>query len=50
MVVHEDIKPTEHVLLHPICVLSHLMCPYKHCNIKLFFIIEHFEVADEFIT
>jgi len=50
MVVHEDIKPTEHVLLHLICVLSHLMCPYKHCNIKLFFIIEHFEVADEFIT
>jgi len=25
-------KPIKHVLLHPICVLSHLMCASKHCN------------------
>jgi len=35
MILYEDMKPFEHVLLHPICVLSHLMCAYKHCNIKL---------------
>jgi len=29
------LKPAEHVLLHPICVLSHLMCACKHCNINL---------------
>jgi len=29
-------KPIEHVLLHPLCVLSHLMCACKF--------------ADEFIT
>jgi len=28
-------KPTEYVQLHPICVLSHLLCACKHCNIKL---------------
>jgi len=28
-------KPIEHVLLHPICVVSHLMCACKHCNVKL---------------
>jgi len=37
MILYEDIKPIEHVLLHPISVLSHLMCPCKHCNIKLSF-------------
>jgi len=26
-------KPIEHVLLHPICALFHLMCACKHCNI-----------------
>jgi len=31
----EVMNPIEHVLLHPICVLSHLMCACKHCNIKL---------------
>jgi len=31
----ENMKPIEHVLLHPICVLSHLMCACKHCNVKL---------------
>jgi len=25
-------KPIEHVLFHPKCVLSHLMCACKHCN------------------
>jgi len=28
-------KPIKDVLLHPIWVLSHLMCAYKHCNVKL---------------
>ena len=28
-------KPIEYALLHPICILSHLMCACKHCNIKL---------------
>jgi len=36
MTLYEDMKPIEHVLHHPICVLSHLMCVCKHCNIKLF--------------
>jgi len=35
MTSYEDMKPIEHVLLHPICVLSHLLCACKHCNIKL---------------
>ena len=35
MILYEDMKAIEHVLLHPICVLSHLMCACKHCNIKL---------------
>jgi len=35
MILYENIKPIEHVLLHPICVLSHLMCACKHCNVKL---------------
>jgi len=26
MILHDDMKPIEHVLLYPICVLSHLMC------------------------
>jgi len=51
MTLYENMKPTEHVLLHPICVLSHLMCACKHCNVKLSsYCIEHNEVADEFIT
>jgi len=25
MILYETMKPIEHVLLHPICVLSHLM-------------------------
>jgi len=35
IMLYEDMKPIEHVLLHPICVLSHLMCTCKHCNITL---------------
>jgi len=35
MILYENRKPIEHVLLHPICVLSHLMCACKHCNVKL---------------
>jgi len=51
MILYENMKPIEHVLLHPICVLSHLMCACKHCNIKLsLYYIEHIEVVDEFIT
>jgi len=35
--------------VHPMRVLSHLMCACKHCNVKYLYIIEHIEVADEFI-
>jgi len=35
MVLYENMKPIEHVLRHPICELSHLMCSCKHCNIQL---------------
>jgi len=35
IILYEDMKPIEHVLLHPICIFSHLMCAFKHCNIKL---------------
>jgi len=35
MILYEDMKPIEHVLLHQIYVLSHLMCACKHCNITL---------------
>jgi len=35
MISYEEMKPIEHVLLHPICVFSHLMCACKHCNVKL---------------
>jgi len=31
MILYEDMKPIEHVPLHPICVLSHLMCACRHC-------------------
>jgi len=34
MILYENMKPIEHVLLHPICVLSHLMCACKNCNVK----------------
>ena len=29
MMLCENMKPIDHVLLHPICVLSHLMCACK---------------------
>jgi len=35
MILSDDMKPSEHVLLHPIRILSHLMCACKHWNIKL---------------
>jgi len=35
MVLYENMKLIEHVLLHPIGVLSHLMCAGKDCNTKL---------------
>jgi len=35
MILYKDMKPIEHVLLHSICVLSHMMCACKHCDIKL---------------
>jgi len=40
MILYEDMdmKPIEHVLLHPICVLSHLMCTCKH-KYKVVFIL-----------
>ena len=34
MILYENMKPIEHVLLQPICVLSHLVCACKHCNVK----------------
>jgi len=33
MILCENIKPIEHVLLHPICVLSHLVCACKDCTV-----------------
>jgi len=35
IILYENMKPIEHVLLHPICVLSHLMCACERCNVKL---------------
>ena len=35
MILHENLKPVEHILLHSIHALSHLMCACKHCNGKL---------------
>jgi len=35
MIVYENVKPIARVLLHPIYVLSQLMCACKHCNIQL---------------
>jgi len=35
MILNDNMKLIEHVLIHPICVLSHLMCACKHCNVKL---------------
>jgi len=34
MILYENMKLIEHALLHPICVLSHLMCACKHCHVK----------------
>ena len=35
MILYENMKPIEHVLLHPTRVLSHLMRACKHCSVKL---------------
>jgi len=35
MILYEDVKSIEHVLLHSISALSQLMCACKHCQIKL---------------
>jgi len=35
MILCENMKPIEHLLPHPIFVLSHLTCVCKHCNGKL---------------
>jgi len=35
MILYKNMKPIEHVLLHPICVLSQLMYACKRCNVKL---------------
>jgi len=46
-------KPIEHVLVHPICVLSHLMRagPLLPALMQSYLdIIEHIKVADEFIN
>jgi len=37
MILYENMKPIEHVLLQSICVHSHLMCTCKHCDMKLSF-------------
>jgi len=50
MILYENMKPIEHALLHQICVLSHLMCAYKHCNIKVSSNYWTNEVSNEFIT
>jgi len=34
MILYENMKLIEHVVLHPICVL-YLMCTCKQCNVKL---------------
>jgi len=32
MILYENMKPIEHVLLRPVCVLSHLTCACLHCK------------------
>jgi len=39
MIMYEDMKLIEHVLLRPICVLSLLMSTCKHFNISYLYII-----------
>ena len=35
MILYENMKLIEHILRHPMCVLPHLMCACKHCNVNL---------------
>jgi len=55
MILYENMKPIEHVLVQTIRFLSHLMYAWKHKDIfvlvnTLKFLINLVEVADEFIT
>jgi len=53
MILYDNTKPIEHVLLHPICVRSHLVYACKRCNVEVslyYWITERIEVVDEFIT
>jgi len=53
MILYQNMKPIEHVLVHPICVLSHLMRagPLLPALMQSYLdIIEHIKVADEFIN
>jgi len=44
IMVYEDMKPIKHVLLYPICVLSHLMCTCKHCNKVILILLDILEL------
>jgi len=35
MILDKNMKPIEHVLLHPISVLSQLICACTHSNVQL---------------
>jgi len=35
MILYKNMKPVEHILLHPMSILSHLMRACEHCNAKL---------------
>jgi len=37
MTLYENMNPTEHILFHTKCLISHLMYACKHCNTKLSF-------------
>ena len=51
MILYEDMKPIEHVLLHPICVYFITWCTYANTVIwSHLYITEHIAVTDEFIA
>jgi len=39
MILYENMKPIELVLLHSMCVLSHLMCACKHGYINCYIVL-----------
>jgi len=39
MILFEDMKPIAHVLLHPICILSHLYVRMQTLEYKVIFIL-----------